>query len=113
MDINEVILAAGIDAKWIEDDSIPECDHFYIYFDNGLVLSILRGSHPTGRVLGDPSTGDVEAAVLKLTLGGLMPFKSKDEGTLRKNLNADALTAFIKETGEHEPLSLEEVFNFS
>ncbi len=108
MDINKVILEAGIDADYIEDDSVEGCDHFYVYFDNGLVISILRGVHPTGKVLGDPSTGEAEAALLKVTFGGLVPFDP--EGVpLQQELNAERLTAFIKESQARPNLSFEEI----
>lgn len=108
MDINKVILDAGIDPDYIEDDSIEACDHFYVYFDNGLVVSILRGVHPTGKVLGDPSTGDAEAALLKVTFGGLLPYNT-EEVPLQKNLNTERLTAFIKESQARPNLSFDEI----
>lgn len=108
MDIKATILAAGIDELDIEDDSIEGCDHFYVYFENGLAVSILRGTHPTGRVLGDPSTGDVEAATLKVTFGGLLPYNTETD-PLGRNLNAEKLTALLNEVKAKPALTLAEI----
>lgn len=109
MDIKAVILAADVDENDIEDDSITDCAHFYVYFRNGRIISVMRGSHPMGRVLGDPSMGDVEAAVLKFTLVGPRP---TGEG-VHKNLNAEGLTELIERVKAMPELTLEEMFEGS
>lgn len=108
-DIKDSILAAGIGAEMIDDDSIEGTDHFYVYLDNGLVLSVLRGQHPDGQYFGTPETGTVEAAVLKVTLGGIRPYRAQDESTIRQDLDADGLTAVIKEFDAYPQLSFDEI----
>jgi len=107
--IKDAILAADINEDLIEDDSIEGTDHFYVYLDNGLVLSVLRGQHPNGQYFGTPETGTAEVGVLKVTFAGLRPYNSQDTTTVRQDLDADGLTAVVKEFDAYPPLSFDEI----
>jgi len=108
-DIKDTILACDVSVKDIEDDSVEGCEHFYVYFDNGFILSILRGVHPTSlNVMGNPSTGTAEGAVLKNTLFGAMPYDVKNN-PIRGDLDSQALAKLIRDIKERDTLDLYEL----
>lgn len=107
-DINEALTTAGISEDMIDNDSIEGCDHVYAYFDNGLALSVLRGTHPSGRVFGNPDTGTVEVAVLKMTLGGLAPHTGTGED-LHEDVDAPALAELASDINKLPDLSFEDL----